>query len=65
MAMLRIGLGLLGSRPFHKLVITAVIGLAALAGLARENQARTFVRVAAWDRQQNLRHQRTARTRPA
>jgi hypothetical protein len=46
-------------------VITAVIGLAALVGLARQNQARTRVRFAAWDKQQNLRHQRTTKIRPA
>jgi hypothetical protein len=65
MAMLSIGLGLLLSRRFHVQVIAAVIGLAALAGLARENQARTRVRLGAWDKQQNLRHQRTAKIRPA
>ena len=63
--MLRIGLGILLSHPFHKLVITAVIGLAALAGLTRENRARTFARMAAWDKQQKLRQQRTAKIRPA
>jgi hypothetical protein len=64
-ALLRIGLGLLRSRPLQELVITAVIGLAALVGLARQNQARTRVRFAAWDKQQNLRHQRTTKIRPA
>jgi hypothetical protein len=63
--MLRIGLGLLLSRPFHELVIAAVIGLAALVGLARENQARTRARLGAWDKGQNLRYQRTAKARPA
>ena len=63
--MLRIGLGLLLSRPFHELVIGGVIGLAALAGLARENQARTRARLAAWDKRQDLRYQRTAQARPA
>jgi len=63
--MLRIGLGLLLSRPFHKLVITAVIGLAALMGLARENQARSVARLSAWDKAQNLRRQRAAKIGPA
>jgi hypothetical protein len=63
--MLRIGLGLLLSRPFHVQVIAGVIGLAALAGLVRENQARTRARLAAWDNRQNLRYQRTAKARPA
>ena len=63
--MLRIGLTILLSHPVHKLVITAVFGLAALAGLARENQARNLARVAAWDKQQNLRRQRPAKIRPA
>jgi len=63
--MFRIGLGLLLSRPFHELVIAGVIGLAALAGLARENQARTRARLAAWDKRQDLRYQRTAQARPA
>jgi hypothetical protein len=65
MAILRIGLGILLSRRFHELVICAVIALAALAGLARENQTRTWARLVAWDRRQNLRHQRTAKARPA
>ena len=63
--LLRIGLGLLLSRPFHELVIAGVIGLAALAGLAGESQARSRARLAAWDKRQNLRYQRTAKARPA
>jgi hypothetical protein len=63
--MLSIGLGLVLSRRFGGRVIAGVIGLAALAGLARENQARTRARLGAWDKQQNLRHQRTAKIRPA
>ena len=63
--MYRIGLGLLLSLPFHKLVITAVLGLAALVGLARENQVRTVARVAAWGKAQNLRRQSAAKVRPA
>ena len=65
MVMLRIGLGILRSRPFHRLVITAVLGLAALVGLARENQARTAAHLAAWDKAQNLRRQGAAKIRPA
>jgi hypothetical protein len=55
MVMLRIGLGLLASRPLHVQVIAAAIGLAALAGLARESQARTRGRLAVWDQRQKLR----------
>jgi hypothetical protein len=65
MAMLRIGLDILRSRLFHKLVITAVLVLAALVGLGRENQARNLARVAAWDKAQKLRRQGTAKARPA
>jgi hypothetical protein len=65
MVILRIGLGILLSRRFHELVICAVIALAALAGLARENQTRTWARLVAWDKRQNLRHQRAVKTRSA
>jgi hypothetical protein len=65
MAMLSIGLGLVLSRRFNGQVIAGVIGLVALAGLARENHARTRARLGAWDKQHNLRHQRTAKIRPA
>jgi hypothetical protein len=34
------------------------IGLAAAAALARENQARSLARLAAWDQRQNLRQSR-------
>ena len=64
-----IGLGavaiILRSRRLHELVIVGVIGLAALARLSRENQARTLARVAAWDKRRNLRDQRTSKARPA
>jgi hypothetical protein len=63
--MLKIGLGILRSPRFLKLVITAVLALAALVGLARENQARNLARVAAWDKAQKLRRQGTAKARPA
>ena len=56
--MLLIGLGFLRSRLVVELAIAGAVGLAALAGLARENQARTRARLAAWDKRQNLRHQR-------
>jgi hypothetical protein len=64
-AIFRIVLGILLSRRFHELVICAVIALAAVAGLVRENQTRTWARLAAWDKRQNLRYQRRARARPA
>lgn len=60
MAIFRIGLGLLLSRRLHAHVITGAIGLAALAGLVRENEVRTVARLVAWDKQQNLRYQRPA-----
>lgn len=65
MAIVRIGLGLLLSRRFHEHVIVGVIVVAALVGLARENQARSLARLAAWNKQQDLRHQHTAKIRPA
>ena len=50
---LRIGLAtlvhVLRSRRFHEQVIIGVIGLAALASLGRETQARVLARLAAWD----------------
>jgi hypothetical protein len=55
----------LRSRRFHEHVIVGVIVLAALASMARENQARTRARVAAWDRRRNLRYQHTAKARSA
>jgi hypothetical protein len=57
---LRIGLGILRSRPFHERVILAIIGAAAIARIARESQARALARLAAWDRQQSLRQRRKA-----
>jgi hypothetical protein len=45
---------LLRSHLFHGQVIIGVIGLSALAGLARENQARARARLAAWDRARKL-----------
>lgn len=67
--MLGIGLGAvasqLRSRRFHERAIIVGIGLAALAGLAAENRARMFVRLAAWDNRQRLRSQRKGSVRSA
>jgi len=65
MVVLLIGLGLLRSRRFPGRVIIGVIGLVALARLARENQVRAWARLVAWDKRQNLRYQRSAKTGPA
>jgi hypothetical protein len=55
--MLAVGLATVASLPrnpgFRAGVITIAIGLAALAGLGRENQARSFARLAAWDKRRN------------
>jgi hypothetical protein len=45
--------------------IMAVIGLAALAGLGRASQARSFARLAAWDKRRNPSGQRVPKTRQA
>jgi hypothetical protein len=55
----------LGSRRFLERVVVGAIGLAALASLARENQARTLARVAAWDRRRGRYVRPAARTRRA
>jgi hypothetical protein len=60
--MLMIGLGFLRSRFIVELAIAGAVGLAALAGLARENQARTRARLAAWDKRQGLRYPRPSKT---
>jgi hypothetical protein len=57
---LRIGLGILRSRPFHVRVIVIGIGLAAILRIARESQNRNIARLIAWDRRQKLRRQRKA-----
>ncbi len=62
-AMLRIGFGFLLSPPVVELAITAVIGVAALVALARENQARSVARLAAWDKAQTLRREAAAKIR--
>ena len=59
---LRIGLGILRSRPFHERVILVVIGVAAVARIAQEGQDRAFARLAAWDQRQRQPVRR--RTRP-
>ncbi len=46
-------------KRFQETVITLVIGLAALAAIARESQARSIARLAAWDER---RHQRDLHT---
>ena len=53
------------SPPVIELAITAVIGLAALVGLARENQARSVARLSAWDKAQTLRREGAAKIRSA
>jgi hypothetical protein len=68
MIMLRIGLAgvasTLRSPKFYESVIVGVIGVAALARAARENQARTRERLAAWDKKQAMR-QSTTKARSA
>ena len=46
-------------------VIMVVIGVAAVAGLGRASQTRSFARLAAWDKRRNLDGHRDARTRRA
>ncbi len=57
-ALLMIGLGYLRSRPVAEAAVIGAVGVAALAGLARENQARNWARLAAWLARQSLRHER-------
>jgi hypothetical protein len=49
----------------HQHVIMAVIGLAAVAGLGKASQARSFARLAAWDKRRHLSEQRVPKTRRA
>jgi len=58
-------LRLLRDRRFQQNVITSIIVLAALARLARESRDRSIARLVAWDKKQDLRHQRVARPRSA
>jgi hypothetical protein len=46
-------------------VIMVMIGLAALAGLGKASQARSFARLAAWDKRRQLSEQRVPKTRQA
>jgi hypothetical protein len=59
----RIGLGILRSRPFHERVVLAVIAVAAIVRIAREGQARGLDRLVAWDQRQRQRLQREAGAR--
>ena len=52
---------MLRSRSFYERVAFAAIVLAALAGLGKENQARNFERLAAWNRRQIERLERKAK----
>jgi hypothetical protein len=54
---------LLRSRRFRERVIVGGIALAALARMARESRARTFARLAAWDKRHDPRSQRPAKAR--
>lgn len=65
MVVLLIGLGMLRSRRFHEQVITGAIRLAALTRIAHQNEARAWAGLVAWDKRQNLREQRSAKTGPA
>jgi hypothetical protein len=60
----RVGLAsavtMLRSRRFHERVILGAVALAALAGMAKENQTRTMGRLVAWDKRRILRAQRRA-----
>jgi hypothetical protein len=56
-------LNLLRSPRFQRNVITGLIGLAAIARISRESQARNLARLAAWDKKQHLRRQRNAGSR--
>ena len=58
MVILRVGVGLLLSRQSRELAIAGLLGLAAVVGLARAGHARTWARLAAWDKQRNLLQQR-------
>ena len=52
---------MLRSRSFYERVAFAAIVLAALAKLGRENQARSFARLAAWNKRQIERLERKAK----
>jgi hypothetical protein len=50
----------LRDRRLQETVLAGIIGLAAIAALARSNQDRAFARLAAWDRRLSGRYQREA-----
>jgi hypothetical protein len=52
------------SRSYES-VIMVVIGVTAVAGLAKASRTRSFARLAAWDKRQNLSGQRGPKTRQA
>jgi hypothetical protein len=58
-ALVLIGLGFLRSRFVVEAAIVGAFGVAALAGLARENQAQTRARLAAWYKAQSERLERS------
>jgi hypothetical protein len=59
MIMVWIGLGtvyrLLRNHRFHIFAVTAVIGVAAISRVAKENQARSMERLVAWAKKQDQR----------
>jgi hypothetical protein len=57
-ALLLIGLSYLRSRPVIEAAIIAAVGVAAVAGLARENQTKNWGRLAAWLNRQSQRYER-------
>ena len=65
--LLLLGLAELGhlarDRRFQARMIMVAIGLAAVASMGRENRANAFERLAAWQKSQDLRLQRAAKTR--
>jgi hypothetical protein len=68
LAILVIGLAavarLPGNRRAQQHAIMLAIVLAAMAGLARDSQARSFERLTAWDKRRNVRYLRTAKAVP-
>jgi hypothetical protein len=52
----------LRSRRFRVQVIVGVIGLGALVRIARDNQAATLARLAAWDKARSAAERRAARS---
>jgi hypothetical protein len=52
-------------RSTYEHAVMIVLGLAAVAGLERTSRARSFARLAAWEKRRNLREQRAHKTRRA